>query len=111
MRSVTGQRARPKVLGRIPATVLHSLYDSRSLHLGHSFELGLCLGLCFYQGVRFKWGLLQASTATASQTALNAGARLDPSTAIRLATALRSPWIVASLMNSSWHSAMKYSLC
>ncbi|MFB2707352.1 hypothetical protein ACE05B_21095, partial [Marinobacter shengliensis] len=26
---------------------------------GHSFALGLCLGLCFYQGVRFKWGLLQ----------------------------------------------------
>ncbi|MFB2707307.1 hypothetical protein ACE05B_20835, partial [Marinobacter shengliensis] len=25
---------------------------------GHSFALGLCLGLCFYQGVRFKWGLL-----------------------------------------------------
>ncbi|MAI30440.1 MAG: hypothetical protein CBE00_00655, partial [Planctomycetaceae bacterium TMED240] len=43
----------------IPATALHSGYDFDSLHLGHSFALGLCLGLCFYQSVRFKWGLLQ----------------------------------------------------
>ncbi|WP_306462858.1 YpsA SLOG family protein [Marinobacter salinexigens] len=37
---------------------MHASYDFDSLHLGHSFALGLCLGLCFYQGVRFKWGLL-----------------------------------------------------
>lgn len=50
------------LLRGIPATTLHSGYDFDSLHLGHSFALGLCLGLCFYQGVRFKWGLLQAPT-------------------------------------------------
>ena len=46
------------LLRGIPATALHSGYDFDSLHFGHSFALGLCLGLCFYQGVRFKWGLL-----------------------------------------------------
>src|SRR5690554_6381675 len=51
------------LLRGIPATTLHSGYDFNSLHLGHSFALGLCLGLCFYQGVRFKWGLLQQWSA------------------------------------------------
>ena len=47
------------LLRGIPATALHSGYDFDSLHLGYSFALGLCLGLRFYQGVRFNWGLLQ----------------------------------------------------
>lgn len=55
------------LLRGIPATALHSGYDFDSFHLGHSFALGLCLGLCFYKGVRFKWGLLHRSPIGAKE--------------------------------------------
>src|SRR5690554_844500 len=59
------------LLRGIPATALHSGYDFDSLHLGHSFALGLCLGLCFYQGVRFKWGLLQSLSRLSSPSRIS----------------------------------------